>query len=290
MGGLDLARWRRLAVGGRAARAWAPDGMFDVATLRLPRGKALLDMQLHAVAARLKPGATLWVYGANDEGIRSATKRLMPLFEGGETIDTRRHCRVLQARRTEAPARGEIGDWEEVLDLGEAVGEVASWPGLFAHGRLDDGSAMLIDALSDDDIYGTMLDYGCGAGALSLAALRRNPTCRITGVDIDALALHAARRNVPDMKLHLGDGIAALPKGVRFDRILSNPPFHTGKDEDFGALTGLIEAAPNLLKVGGRLIMVTQRTAGGAKALRARLPKLTVIAEDRRFQVFRAMV
>ena len=293
LGGLEVAHWRRLAIDGREASAWPPDGPFDAATLRLPRGKALLEMQLHAVAARLAPGATIWIYGANDEGIRSVPKRLAPLYEGGETIDTRRHCRVLQARRTDAPARGALADWAEAVPMGgegEPLGglSLTSWPGLFAHGRLDPASAMLIGALTPEDVQGDVLDFGCGAGALSLAARRLNPEVRITGLDIDALALHAARINLPATLLVLGDGVAALPKGARFDTIVSNPPFHAGHDEDFRALTGLIEAAPTLLKPDGTLLLVAQRTAGSGKAIRARLPQVTVAAEDSRFQVFRA--
>ena len=43
----------------------------------------------------LKPAAPLWVYGANDEGTKSAAKVMMPVLDGVETIDARKHCRVL---------------------------------------------------------------------------------------------------------------------------------------------------------------------------------------------------
>ncbi|MFT4979953.1 MAG: 16S rRNA (guanine1207-N2)-methyltransferase, partial [Myxococcota bacterium] len=98
---LTVHRWNRRAVGSQSATAWPEAGPYDAAVVRLPRSKAELEMTLHAAAADLKPGAPLYVYGANDEGIKSVGNRMASLL--GETIalDARKHCRVVEFLRPE---------------------------------------------------------------------------------------------------------------------------------------------------------------------------------------------
>jgi 16S rRNA (guanine1207-N2)-methyltransferase len=283
--GAQTAGWRRLGPG---ARAWAPEGTFAAAVVRLPRGKQALEMVLHAVAARLPAGAPLWLFGANDEGARSSGGRLAPLFEAPETVDTRRRCRVLRATRGDAPARGAIDDWATPVEIPLPGGPetLLSWPGLFAHGRLDPASAMLIDALPALDLQGAVLDFGCGAGALSAGARRLAPGCALTLLDADPLAVHAARLNLPCAAVYRGDGWGDLPPG-RFDRVISNPPFHAGRAEDFSVFEGLVRGAPERLGPGGALALVTQRTAGVGPLLRGVFRHVEVLSEDSHFQVWR---
>ena len=69
------------------------------------RSKDALELYLHGAAGVLEPGSPIWLYGANDEGIRSAGKRLTSLFDDVTTIGTRRHCRIWLAYRSKRPAQ-----------------------------------------------------------------------------------------------------------------------------------------------------------------------------------------
>ncbi len=51
------------------------------------------------------------------------------------------------------------------LPLAEGPLKVISLPGVFSHGRLDRGSALLLEHL-DKLPSGHLLDFGCGAGVL----------------------------------------------------------------------------------------------------------------------------
>jgi release factor glutamine methyltransferase len=76
-----------------------------------------------------------------------------------------------------------------------------------------------------------VLDFGTGSGCLAIALAIHSPLSRITAVDIssDALALarqNAAAHSVGDrIKFYQGEGLAALPQGLRFDLLVSNPPY-----------------------------------------------------------------
>jgi release factor glutamine methyltransferase len=76
-----------------------------------------------------------------------------------------------------------------------------------------------------------VLDFGTGTGCVALALAAKCPTAQVHALDVSAGALALARRNVEAHKLagrvafHLGDGFAALPSELRFDLIVSNPPY-----------------------------------------------------------------
>lgn len=68
---------------------------------------------------------------------------------------------------------------------------------------------------------GAVLDAGCGTGALAEAISARDPTARITGVDISEPFLATARARVPSATFRSGD-IARLPDADgAFDAALS---------------------------------------------------------------------
>lgn len=79
---------------------------------------------------------------------------------------------------------------------------------------------VMLDALA---LPGGMavLDAGCGTGALADTLAARDPTARITGIDISPAFLDAARARVPGGDFRQGDLCALdLPDGV-FDAALS---------------------------------------------------------------------
>ncbi len=72
----------------------------------------------------------------------------------------------------------------------------------------------------------TVLDYGCGSGILAIAALKLG-AARATGVDVDPLALEAARYNSRrnDVPLQVLDARCAIPgeADITVANILANP-------------------------------------------------------------------
>lgn len=283
--GATVSYWRRRAYAGKA-NPWPVSGEVDLVVLRLPRDWPAFAMQVHAVASRLRPGGRLWVYGGNDEGIKSAPKRLSEVDPGwrAETLWIKQRVRILEALRPEGFApRAELASWREELTLDlPHVGptRLVSYPGLFAHGRLDLASALLLDALPLPSPGARVLDLGCGAGALSLGLSRRQPGLKHYLADVDSLALAAASENLPGASFLPGDGWAAVELGARFDLVLSNPPLHKGHAQDLSVLHSLIDQAPMRLVSGGRLVLVTWRATGALARMRERLKRVEVLAEQ----------
>lgn len=76
-----------------------------------------------------------------------------------------------------------------------------------------------------------VLDFGTGSGCLAVVIACRLANAQVHATDISEPALAVARRNaarhgVADrIVFHLGDGLAALPPDLRFDLLVSNPPY-----------------------------------------------------------------
>ncbi len=244
------------------ASAWPPPGPFDAATLRLPKAKDELDMAVHAAASVLEVGASLWVYGANDEGAGSAGRIIEPVMGSARTVESGGRCRVLEAIRSgDGPSpRATLEDWRRSTSLEFPDGPRAwvSYPGIFAHGRLDDGTRALLEALRTFPTGRRVLDFACGSGVIGAFLSALEPAVRVDFLDVDSVALAAAGENVSGAHLIPSDGFSALPREP-YDLIVSNPPYHAGKEQTGEVVERLVCGAPDYLGSGGSLVLVTQR-------------------------------
>lgn len=90
--------------------------------------------------------------------------------------------------------------------------------------------AALLAAACDARPGERVLDAGCGAGAVMLAAALRRPGARFVGVERDPAALALAAENIAlnaleaRVSVHGGD-VGAAPKLAGFDMALANPPY-----------------------------------------------------------------
>jgi release factor glutamine methyltransferase len=81
-----------------------------------------------------------------------------------------------------------------------------------------------------------ILDVGTGSGNIALALARELPRARIFAADVSARALGVARRNAARQKARQVDFVrsnlfwAFRETGLRFDFIVSNPPYIRRKD------------------------------------------------------------
>lgn len=281
--GIEATPWHRYAFGGREATPWPPDGPYRTAVLRLPKGKDALRVYVDELTRRLTDDGVLYVHGANDEGVKSAGKVLGDRFAAVETLATKRHTRIwCGSERTSVPAATEP---ERVqAEVAGVALDWLSWPGLFAHGRLDPATEALLEHLPALD--GKVLDFACGAGVIGQFVQRRDGIAPEMS-DVDALAVDMARRNVPEATVHLADGLP--PDSGRYRFILSNPPLHKGKDAELGPLRALIDQAPRRLGRSGELWITTQGAMPIGEHLRERFRTVERVWRDGRFAVWRAV-
>ncbi len=149
---------------------------------------------------------------------------------------------------------------------------------------------ILIEAALQEQA-GKILDLGTGSGCILLTLLAEIPGAIGVGTDISASACDVARANAFSLGLSRRATIMATDWASRvegsFDLIVSNPPYIALAEmpclapevrdwEPYGALTdgadglmayrAIAEAAPPLLRAGGRLMVEIGPTQGAAVA------------------------
>jgi release factor glutamine methyltransferase len=124
---------------------------------------------------------------------------------------------------------------------------------------------------------GRAVDLGTGSGAIALALRHARPALEVWATDRSAPALEVARGNAAALGLPLqfaeGDCWAALPADLRFDLVVSNPPYIAAGDphlpalrhepaealspggDGLGAIRAIVAGAPPRLRPGAWLLL-----------------------------------
>lgn len=138
---------------------------------------------------------------------------------------------------------------------------------VFSKRRIDTGTQLLIESMALPKT-GSVLDIGCGYGAVGISAATFNPNLQVTMTDVNMRAVSLARKNIALNKAfnaqvrygHLYEPV----EGQTFDCVLSNPPVSAGMETVKAIITG----APKVMANGATLQMVI-RSKIGAKLLPA---------------------
>ena len=139
--------------------------------------------------------------------------------------------------------------------------ELTTGSGVFAQGRLDIGTGVLLRETAPPTQAREVLDLGCGYGVIGLAVAVAVPEARVTAVDVNERALLLARENAE--RLGVADRFRAVrpdevDPGLRFDEIWSNPPIRVGKE----ALHELLLQWLPRMGPDGRAVMVVGKNLG----------------------------
>ena len=285
--GYEVTRWHRFLTPGHLCTAWPPTGRFDEVWVRMPRSSREAAMLLHAAAARVDDGAPIHLYGASDEGIRSAARHFPAGAAAPHPALIKHRCRVLVAVRECAPPRPDgLEPWMLQAQVDWGAGERAwtFYPGVFAYGRVDPATALLIGCLPTARAPGRVLDFGAGTGVIGAAVLERGDGTEVHLLEPDAISLDAAARNVPGAVPVHGRDLSAV--SGPFDLIVSNPPIHRGTAQSLHTVEALIRDAPAVLTRGGTLLLVAQRRLPVGKLLAHTLGDVRAVADHGAFRVW----
>lgn len=236
------------------------DDKYHWIVLNLPRQKALLSMMLDCVVSLLHEDGVLLLAGENKAGIKSANKILKLYFGQVRKVDKARHCSLYEAKVPLNPGLFSPLKYRQewTLNCQNCGIKVTSYPGVFAHGRLDAGTALLLDAVADMVPGGDVLDFACGAGLIGAFIAQRHPQTCVTLLDNNALALRACEETMAANHLigtvMASDGFSEVNSS--FDLIISNPPIHAGLKTDNRLGLRLLESAHDHLNPGGMLMLV----------------------------------
>jgi 16S rRNA (guanine1207-N2)-methyltransferase len=285
-----VTSWDRRVNDGVIPEAWPHTDLYEAVMLRAPLAREEQEMLLHIAIARLWPGRPLLIWGMKDEGVQPMLELAENLLDAPPVNLSKYHGRVALYVRPKhiAELRGDLSHWRQEFFLNYAGKQFrhVTYPGLFAAGVLDRGTALLLEHLPPRQERLKVLDYGSGSGILSQLAANKNSLWQTTLLDNDALAILAASENLPEARTVIADNLAAVGQS-RFDLIISNPPIHHGKQQDHAIVEKLLADAPAHLLDGGQLWLVTQQTVPIARFATAAKMGAAMVAEQDGYRIWR---
>jgi 16S rRNA (guanine1207-N2)-methyltransferase len=266
-----------------------PAGDFAAVCVVQRKSKARTLAILEAMRAAF-PDTQLILLGHNKRGIKSMPKRLRERWAEVKKMGDASHCTAYVLSGWTADERA------EETKAGGFDYDGQHWhakPGVFGVKGLDDGTERLLDLLPPANEHAALLDVGCGTGVLGLRDLIAAEGSQLVGVDADWFAVTTARENAEALGVsdratfEWGD---IFPREHQlFDRIVSNPPFHSGSRTSYTVAAHLIEKAPRWLAAGGELWLVANSFLPYPDYLDASFDHWTREAEDDRFTIYRAV-
>jgi len=268
-----------------------------VVLMQLPKGRNLARRWLIQAHRALVEGGSLFLAGANNSGIQSTIKDGEDLFGNAQVLAYKKGNRI--ARLVKKPGAQPLpawinepgiasGTWMEfqVILSGQSL-IIRSLPGVFAYDHLDPASQMLLSVTQN--VSGMrVLDVGSGYGIIGMAAAIQGARW-VDFVDTDLLAIASCKETlsingIKNATVKAGDLLEPF-KSNRYDLILSNPPFHTGRDVNYQIAHALIMQAHPALDPGGQIIIVANRFIPYGQIIDEIFGNSTLLAESERFHV-----
>ncbi len=235
--------------------AHVPPTTMDCAILNMlyQPGNAWTHYGLALAAYALKPGGSLYLVGAKERGVQTIARHMQEQFGNIETLEIHKGHRVVRSQQPSVPLLPTIPSADDLLHA------------VFAQGKLDEGTRLLIEALQ---VRATdnALDIGCGAGHLGLHIARLAPKGSVTMVDASLAAVAMTQQAIAQsglsptcsIRVLASDGVQAV-KQERFDLVVTNPPFHTGSIQTTSIAEQFIREAATVLHPRGRFYLVANR-------------------------------
>ena len=276
--------------------------------LQLPKALAELEEIADAIARWAAPDVVVVAGGRVKHMTLGQNEVLGRFFENVQAQRAQRKSRLVIASGPR-PVAGTPPF--PVVETHEGLTLVAHG-GAFAGARLDIGTRVLLDALAQPlqngekpdvaqatgsgDVPRTVVDLGCGTGALAVSYALAHPEVQVLATDRSAAAVASARETVrangvEDRVTVTHDDAASEIADASVDVVLLNPPFHLGASVHTGAATRLFEASARILRPGGELWTVFNSSLAyrgeltrliGETQQVTRTPKFTVTRSIRR--------
>ena len=272
-----------------AGAPWdAPPASADIFCLipATDRGNARVEAELWGAHQALKEGSSLYLVMHKDAGAKRYEKQAKALFGELTVLAKQGGWRFARARKRSLKTH-----MLEPVTF-EAVGlTLAAEPGVYAAGKLDPGTAVLLDAFEFSSLTGKrVLDIGCGYGLLALKASLAGAT--VTALDDDLMAVRSTHRNAQtfglDVRCLHSDVTSELRSTDAFDAVIMNPPFHVGKGVRLELPRAFIAAAHRHLVPGGELVLVANKALAYEKLL-AHFAYWETLETGERFKVLRGL-
>ncbi|MCX8649175.1 16S rRNA (guanine(1207)-N(2))-methyltransferase RsmC [Gilliamella sp. B2776] len=257
-----------------------------------PKTKSEAQFQLSYLLNNMPKGSDIFIVGENRTGVKSV-EALLQDFGSIQKMDSARRCGLYHFQ-VDSRLAFELNEWwlSYHITIENQNIEIKSLPGVFSQKGLDAGSELLLNAVIDhaEIIKGNVLDVGCGSGILSTILGKLYPDIELTLSDVSSAAMESSKitLNCNNVKGTVVASDVFSNLNDKYHLIISNPPFHDGKETSYTAVNALIKEAKKYLKLNGFLCIVANSFLPYQSILDETFKNVEVIAQTTKFKVYLA--
>jgi len=290
-------------------------GGVDVVLIKIPKGIAMLEFQLHRLRPSLREDTVVIAAGMTRNIHNSTMEAFASIIGPTHSTLAKKKARLILSkpdRDIDAPACDYPVDYE--LEIQSAEGDeqqsiiLSNHAGVFSAAKLDPGTGLFLQHIATDPRYRTIIDLGCGNGLLGITAALKNPSAKLVFADESFMAVDSAainfQRMFPEVAGEAGretGGEAAREAtflqtdclhGVEAesaDLILCNPPFHQNNIITDSVAWRMFSESRDVLRPGGELWVIGNRHLAYHAKLKHLFGNCETIASDKRFSLVRAV-
>lgn len=277
------------------------DGFFNIIAMNPPveEGSEAIFEMIDRARPKLRNGGSLYLIAKVRKGAKSYMRKLSETIGPSKVIRKSGGYWLMRAERSpvRSPVPTDLSVYEHTVEtrLRTRKYTFCTRAGVFSRKEMDDGTRLLIESI-DVMPMNSVIDVGCGYGPIGIAAAHLASVGRVVMVDTNARAVECATRNITTHHLHharkngkprveavVSDRFDAV-RGERFDRVISNPPFHAGVD----VLYPLVDQAYAHLRFHGRMYLVLMRYVGIKRHIEKIFGNCTIVAHEDKYTVLMA--
>lgn len=159
--------------------------------------------------------------------------------------------------------------------------------GVFSKGELDFGTELLLKTFEYSSVSKTILDIGCGCGAIGIYLAKLGFSVDMCDVNLKAIELSKKAIVEQKLKANVYESDAYLNVNNKYDYIISNPPIRVGKKK----LYEIVMGAKENLNENGEVWLVVRKDKGAdslVKDMKKIYSKVYVIEKKKGFHIIKA--
>lgn len=157
---------------------------------------------------------------------------------------------------------------------------------------MDFGTRTLIEVLLKENLYGDILDVGCGYGVIGiiLSSFFNNKINSVSMVDVNLRAIHLTKMNIKENKVNNCNAfVSNVYENIdkKYDFIITNPPIRAGKD----IVYKILKEAKDYLKENGCLYYVINKNQGALSSIKEmkKISKVEVLEKNKGFYIIKCI-
>lgn len=272
-----------------------PEGLFDLALIKVPKTLALLEDELIRLRPHLSASTRIIVAGMIKTLPPSVWKLLERLIGPTTTSLARKKARLIFASFDAGliipPSPYPVSYRLENTDY-----LINNHANVFSRDSLDIGTRFFLQHLPVRRDACDIVDLGCGNGLVGLIAAQRCPAARVHFIDESFMAVASAQDNFErafggrrEATFRVGDGLMNV-ESASADLVLCNPPFHQQNTIGDQIAVSLFKQSKRVLRKGGELWVIGNRHLDYHSYLERFFGAHSVVAANSKFVIVKTML